>query len=101
METKVLENKSNAEKIWNEIKNKKINVFGTVEKITKFLSKIDLPGDELYVKLTASAALPALEATLGKKYVIEGAERYTVIKYKDEKSMKLNDILNKLDKKNV
>ena len=72
---------SEADKIWQEIRGLAINVYSLDgQKVSDHVLKIDLPANELYVKLKSSAVLPALEAALGKKYEVELAEQYVIVR---------------------
>lgn len=66
------ENKTKAEtvsqKIWEEIKDKSINVFSMDQRVNQYFEFLDIDPIKCYLRCKASAALPALETTLGKKF---------------------------------
>lgn len=81
--------KSEAEQIWEEIKSLPINMFAlSNQKVEQHVVKVPMPSrDELLLKLVSTAALPALEETLankfltqGRKYEVEVAEGYTIVR---------------------
>lgn len=84
-----------ADKIWVEISGLPIDVFALSGQVVEnHVTKIDLPGKDLYVKLKSSAVLPALEETLGnshftkgKKYAVESGEGYVVVRRGQDNSL--------------
>lgn len=70
-----------ADKIWSEIQNLEIGMFALPnQRVSGHVTKINLPGDQLYVKLNSSAVLPNLEAVLRGRFEIEATEGYTIIR---------------------
>ena len=70
-----------SEKIWDEIRSRPIEAYALPHQIVEMhVSRIDMPGDRLFVQLKSSGILPSLEATLGGSYEVEVAERYVIIK---------------------
>lgn len=91
---------SDSDKMWNEIKNLPINVFGLTDRVLNYAKKIDLesPG-ELYLSLKASAVVPALEESLGKKFSVETADKYIIVRRNEDRDAKvrqaMSDAVNK------
>lgn len=74
---------SESEKIWNEIKDLPVNIFGLpTKKVSDYATKLDVPAEQLYVKVAVGAALPAIEEAVGNKFEVEMAQQYTVIRRK-------------------
>ena len=73
--------KSESEKIWDEVKDKQLDLFGlpnqTVSQHCVF-SNVEPNG--LYLKIKSSAVLPALESALGPKFVVELVDSFVVVK---------------------
>lgn len=96
-----------SEKMWKEISNLHIDVYAVQnQSVSNYVTKINLPGSELYVKLSSTAVLPALEATLsnmvytrGKKYEIEPAQAYTVIRRVEDRDAKVHAAIADMEKK--
>lgn len=58
---------SEADKIWDEIKDSDLGIYGLPDqKVSDHVSRVSLPGDSLYLKLKSSAVLVALEDSLNK-----------------------------------
>lgn len=75
--------KTEAGKIWDDIKDVAINVFGAEDhKVNKYVQKLDLPGQNLYVKIAVGAALPALENSIGRHFTVELCDGYVMISRK-------------------
>lgn len=68
-----------SEQIWEDIKDKDIDVFAFKSKVHKFCEYMDIDEKKCYVVCKASAALPALEVTLGNEYTCTLVEKYVVI----------------------
>ncbi len=85
-------NMEEADKIWNEIKDKNIDMFALPNQTVKdHIQKLKVPGASgLYVKLVSSAVLASLEVAL-KGYVIEAAEKYVIIKRKPPEIQVITD----------
>jgi hypothetical protein len=75
---------STSEKIWNEIKNKEINLFSLPSKcIADYCTPAPLDPNRCFLVAKASATLPALEEAIGGEYVCERMEKYIVISRKN------------------
>ena len=69
-----------ADKIWEEIKDRPIDIFGlTNKKVSDYIVKIGIPDESLHVKLLVGAAIVGLEQSLGSDYDIELAEQQYLI----------------------
>lgn len=76
--------KTEADRIWDEIKDVSINVFGADgQAVNQYVKKLDLPGTSLYVKLTAGAVLPALETAIGRLFTVVLHDGYVMVTRKD------------------
>jgi hypothetical protein len=66
--------------IWDEIKDKPIEMFGLPNQhvsLHAVPSAIDT--EKLYLTTRATAALPAIELAIGNKYTVDLADRYIVV----------------------
>jgi len=73
-------NQTMAEKIWNDIKDRTISIFGLPGQTTaKYCSPIIVEPSKLYLNFTVGAALPALEEAFGKAYEVELVDRYITL----------------------
>jgi len=80
-DNKVETKKSESDKIWEEIRRMPISLFALPSQtVEDHVERVPVPGKELLVKLTSSAVVAALEEAIGKKYEIEQAEGYTIIR---------------------
>lgn len=74
--------KTNAEKIWEDIKDKEVNMFALPgQKISNFCSPVQIEPSKVYMTFTVSSFLPALEAALGSFYKVEMAGRFLTVAY--------------------
>lgn len=93
--------KSEAEQIWEEIKTLPINMFAlSNQKVEQHVVRVPMPGRELLLKLVSTATLPALEETLangfltkGRKYEVELAEGYTIVRRGSERAEEIKKAL--------
>lgn len=73
--------KTEAEKIWDEVKSLPINMFAlpnqTVADHVSPIPQID--PTKLYATVRSTATLPSLEAAVGSKFVVELADKFVVI----------------------
>jgi hypothetical protein len=69
-----------AGKIWQEIKDKKIEMFALPDQVVeKYCNPISIEPSKLYVIPSAPSVLPALEVALGSKYTVTLAEKYLIV----------------------
>lgn len=86
--------KFESEKIWDEIKDRPIEAFGLPnQKVHQHVKKIAIPGNDLYVKLNASAFLPWLETSLGSEFSVELADGFVVVKRTADNTSKVKNAL--------
>jgi hypothetical protein len=77
--------KTNAEKIWEEIKDKQINMFTLPNQlVNQYCVPTSIEPSKLYVTYTVSSILPALENALGSSYKVENAGRFLAISYTEQ-----------------
>jgi hypothetical protein len=66
-----------ASNIWNEIKDKNIDMFALPnQKVCQYCEPIMIDPDKLYLRTTSSSVLPALESACGKNFLVELTDRY-------------------------
>jgi len=73
-----------SQKIWNEIKELELEIFGLPNQKVKNHAKelLNISNTELYLTLKSTAAFAALEAALLKKgspYTLKVVDKYTVV----------------------
>jgi hypothetical protein len=80
MSDEVKVEKTVAEKIWDEIKDKDMALFALdAQTVSSFCKEVKIEPSKCYVIPKVSAVLPALEETLGKKFACEMVDKYIVI----------------------
>lgn len=71
---------SEAGNIWNEIKGKEIQMFALPSQlVSDYCKPVVVEPTKLYLLTTATSVLPSLEEALGKKFVVESVDKYTVV----------------------
>lgn len=74
---------TNAEKIWNEIKNKPLDMFALAgQTAEKFCKVVPIDTEKLFLTYTVSAVIPAIEAVIGDKLQLETMDKFIVISRK-------------------
>jgi len=69
-----------ADKIWTEIKDKKLDIFGLPDQfVNKYFSPFPADPSKLHLKYNVTSALPALETALGKDFLVELAGKYVTV----------------------
>lgn len=69
-----------AQKIWEEIKNKPIELFGLPgQTVSKYCTPVFIEPNKLYVQYKIGALLPMLEELLRNKYDVELVDKYITI----------------------
>ncbi len=71
-----------AEKIWDQIKEVKLEMFGLPNQfVLSYYNPVFIESDKLYLtaKTHASAVLPALEQALQGRYTVEQAIKFLII----------------------
>lgn len=72
--------KTEAQKIWNEIKDKEMSMFSLPsQKLSNYCKPHFVEPNRLYLIVNATATLPALEQVLGNKFVIERVNKYLAV----------------------
>jgi hypothetical protein len=73
--------RSEADKIWAEIQNLPIQMFGLPEQfVFQHCTPIPVEPTSLYVTVRSSATLPSLEAAIAHAFVVELADKFVIIK---------------------
>lgn len=93
--------KNDAEQIWKEIEDLPIAMFALPNQTVKqHMVPMPVPGKELLLKLVSTAALPALEEALGnirmtggKKYEVEPAEGYVIVRRASSREEEIKKVL--------
>ncbi len=80
--TKTTDKTTNASVIWNDIKERSINVFGMPQKVSELCKPVGDYSDKCYLTCRATAVFPFLETLLEKEYTCEQVEKYVVISKK-------------------
>jgi LysM repeat protein len=76
----VVQKRNEADVLWDEIKDLSIEVFALPnQKVGNYLKRLNNPS-ALFVRASATAVLPALEAALGDSYSVEVTETCWIIK---------------------
>lgn len=72
-----------ADKIWDEIKDKELSLFTLPgQKVMSICQPVPLDPSRCFLLFKASATLPALEDAFGKEYVFEAMDKYIVVSRK-------------------
>lgn len=71
-----------ANKIWEEIKDKQVNMFALPnQKVSNFCQPKLVEPSKCYLTYTVTSILPALESALGANYKVELAGRFLTVSY--------------------
>jgi hypothetical protein len=66
--------------IWDEIKDKPIEMFALPEqKVHMHCHPVDIEPSKLYLLTNSSSVLPSLEVAVGKGFVVELADRFVTV----------------------
>jgi hypothetical protein len=69
-----------AGKIWDEIKDKPIEMFALPEqKISHYAAPAMVEPSKLYLVTRATSVLPSIETAVGKQYTVELMDKYVVV----------------------
>jgi hypothetical protein len=75
-----------ADKIWNEIADKNIDMFALPNQTVKqYCKPVTVEPSKLYLLLNASSVLPSLEVALGSKFVVKMVDKYATVEYSNKK----------------
>lgn len=70
-----------ADKIWNEIKDKTIEMFGLPEQtVAMHCNVVNVDPNVLYLTARSSAVLPSLEVSVSPTFTVEMADKYILVK---------------------
>jgi len=73
--------KTEAEKIWDEIKDRPIEMFGLPDQyVFQHTTFVTVEPSALYVTIRSSATLPSLEAAIAPHFTVELADKFVVIR---------------------
>lgn len=71
---------SEAGKIWDEIKEKSIEMFALPDqKVADHCTPVNIEPSKLYLRTKSSAVLPSLEVSCGKKFAVELVDKYVTV----------------------
>lgn len=80
MTDKNTEVKTVADKIWDEIKDLRIEMFALPDqRVHHYCKPVSIDPAKLFLTSTAGSVLPALEAVVGPKYVVEKQDRFLLV----------------------
>ncbi len=72
-----------ADRIWDEIKNRPIEMFGLPDQfVFQHATFVNVEPSSLYVTIRSSATLPSLEVAIGPNFQVELVDKFVVIKRK-------------------
>lgn len=72
--------KTEAVKIWNEIKDKEISMFSLpMQTVSHYCKPHFVEPNRLYLITNATSTLPALEQVLGPKFLLERIDKYLAV----------------------
>ena len=73
--------KNEAQKIWDEIMNLPIQMFGLPNQfVFQHITPVTVEPSKLYVTIRSSAALPSLEAAIAPAFQVELVDKFVIIK---------------------
>ncbi len=71
---------SEGAKIWNEIKDRNIEMFALPsQKVKDHCAPINIEPSRLYLRTKSSAVLPSLEFSCGREFTVELVDKYVVV----------------------
>ncbi len=77
---KAEEVKTEAQKIWNEIKEKSVDMFALPNQVvSQYCKPAFIEPGRLYLLVSAASFLPSLETALGEKFTVEIVDKYLVV----------------------
>lgn len=72
--------KTQAELMWEEIKNLPIQMFGLPDQtVAMHVNFIPVEPSKLYLTIRSTAALPSLEAAIAPKFAVELADKFVIV----------------------
>jgi len=82
-EEKVAPKQTMADKIWADLKDKQLDMFGLPGQIvSKYCQPAMIEPNRLYLVPKIGAVLPALEDAFGKKYTFELSDKFIIVAQK-------------------
>lgn len=74
------ETKTAADKIWDEIKDLKIEMFALPnQQVHHYCKPVSIDPDKLFLVVTAGSVLPSLETAISPKYTVEKQDKFLVV----------------------
>ena len=74
-----------SEKIWDEIRNLPIQMFGLPNQtVAQHAVPFPIEPSKLYLTIRSSATLPSLEVAVGDKFTVEQADRFVIVARKTD-----------------
>jgi len=71
-----------AEEIWNEIKDKSIDMFSLPnQKVSQYCQPKNIDPTKCFLVASSSSVLPSLEVAIGNKYSVEVMDKYLVVSH--------------------
>lgn len=72
--------KTAADKIWEEIKDLRIEMFALPDqRVEHYCKPVSIDPTKLFLITTAGSVLPALEAVVGPKYTVEKQDKFLLV----------------------
>lgn len=72
--------KTAAEKMWDEIKDVKIEMFALPDqRVHHYCKPVTVDPSKLFLIASAGSVLPSLEAAIAPKYVVEKQDRFIIV----------------------
>jgi hypothetical protein len=79
-DTTTVSAKSAADKIWDQVKNIRLDMFGLPNQaVHKYCKKLDVEPSKLYLTFSVGAFLPAFEEAIKDSFVVERTEKYLIV----------------------
>lgn len=73
--------KTEAEKMWDEIKNLPLSMFGLPDQaVFQHCTFVPVEPSALYVTIRSSATLPSLEAAIAPAFTVELADKFVIVR---------------------
>lgn len=77
---KKTETKTAADKIWDDIKGLRIEMFALPnQQVQHYCKPVQVDPSKLFLTVTAGSVLPSLEAAVSPKYTVEKQDRFLVV----------------------
>lgn len=72
--------KTEAQKIWDEIKDKPIAMYALPNQIvSQHCAPVTVEPSKLYLTIRSSATLPSLETAIGTKFSVDLADKFVIV----------------------